>query len=159
MLYMKKTLSSKLFIKDQLLNLRMEEGADVMEHLNEFNLCENDLLRVEVKYEEEVKFLLLLQSLSSSFKHFWTTLMFGKETLRFEAVVQDIISLVKMNKSTVDDMKNEGLLIKGSNDYYRGQSNERETTTESQDQNPGAIKMWNVIIATRRVTSRNLARR
>jgi len=61
-LYMEKTLSNKLFLKDQLLNLRMEEEGDVMEHLNEFNHCVNDLLRVEVKYEED-KALLLLQSL------------------------------------------------------------------------------------------------
>jgi len=30
-----------------------------------------------------------------------------------------------MNKSMGDDMKNEGLLIKGSNDYHLGQSRER----------------------------------
>ena len=36
-LYMGKTLSNKLFLKDQLYNLRMEEGKDIMEHLNVFN--------------------------------------------------------------------------------------------------------------------------
>ena len=82
---MGKTLSNKLFLKDQLYNLRME-GDDIMEHLNIFNRCINDLLRVEVKYEED-KALLLLRFLTSSFKHFRTTLMFGKETLRFEEVV------------------------------------------------------------------------
>ena len=61
-LYMGPRLSNKLFLKDELLNLHMEEGGDVMEHLNEFNHCVNDLLRVEVKYEED-KALLLLQSL------------------------------------------------------------------------------------------------
>jgi len=80
-LYMGKTLFNKLFLKDQLYNLRMEEGDDIMEHLNVFNRCINDLLRVEVKYEEEDKSFLLLRSLPSSFKHFRTTLMFGKETL------------------------------------------------------------------------------
>src|SRR3954469_21304069 len=56
--YMGETLSNKLFLKDQLYNLRMEEGDDLMEHLNVFNRCINDLLRVEVKYEEEDKALL-----------------------------------------------------------------------------------------------------
>jgi len=88
-----------------------------MKHLNEFNRCVNDLLQVEVKYEEEDKALVLLRSLSSTFEHFRTTLMFGKETFRFEEVVQYIISHIKMNRSTRDDMKNEGLLIKRSNDY------------------------------------------
>ncbi|KAL5709711.1 hypothetical protein ACHQM5_020369 [Ranunculus cassubicifolius] len=38
-LYMGKSLSNKLFLKDELLNLRMDEGGDVMEHLNTFNRC------------------------------------------------------------------------------------------------------------------------
>ena len=50
-LYVGKTLSNKLFLKDQLYNLRMEEGDDIMEHLNVFNRCINDLLQVEVKYK------------------------------------------------------------------------------------------------------------
>ena len=50
--------------------------------------------------------------------------MFGKETIRFKEVVQDIISHVKINKSSGDDMKSEGLLVKGSNDH-QGRSKER----------------------------------
>ena len=84
-----------------------------MEYLNEFNHCVNDLLQVEVKYEEKDRDLLLLWSLSSSFKHFRTIIVFGKETLWFEEIVQDIISHVKINKSTGDDRKNKSLLIKG----------------------------------------------
>ena len=101
--YIVNTLSNKLSLKDQLLDLCMEEGGDVLKHLNEFNRCVNDLLRAEVKYEEEYKVLLLLQSLSSSCKNFWITLMFGRETLRFEEVVQDIISHVRINKSTGEE--------------------------------------------------------
>ncbi|KAI9196857.1 hypothetical protein LWI28_027588 [Acer negundo] len=80
-LYMGKTLSNKLTLKDQLYGLKMEEGGDVMTHLNDFNQCINDLIRVDVKYEDDDKALLLLRSLPNSFKHFRTTLLFGKETL------------------------------------------------------------------------------
>src|SRR4051812_12701316 len=104
-LYMGKTLSNKLFLKDQLYNLRIEEGVDLMEHLNVFNRCINDLLRVEVKYKEEDKELLLMRSLPAPFKHFRTTLMFGKKTLRFKEVIEDIIFHVKMNKSSGVGMK------------------------------------------------------
>ena len=48
-LYIGKMLSNKLLVKDQLLNLHMGEGGDVMEHRNEFNHCVNNLLWVEVK--------------------------------------------------------------------------------------------------------------
>ena len=50
--------------------------------------------------------------------------MFGKKTFRFVEIVQDIISHIKMNKSSGDDMKSEDLLVKGSNDH-RGRSKER----------------------------------
>ena len=73
----------------------------------------NDLFGVEVKYKEEDKPSLLVRSLSLSFKRCWTTLVFGKETLQFEELVQEIFFHVKMNKSMGADMKNEGLLIKG----------------------------------------------
>jgi len=74
-LYIGKILSNKFFLKDQLYNLHTEEEYDIMEHLNVFNRCITNLMRVEVKYEEEDKALLLLRSLPSSFKHFRTTLM------------------------------------------------------------------------------------
>ena len=53
-----------------------------------------------MKYEEDHKALLLLRSLSDSFKHFRITLLFGKETLQCDAVVSDIISYVKLNKES-----------------------------------------------------------
>src|SRR4051812_33225793 len=139
---MGKTLSNKLFLKDQLYNLRMEEGEDRMEHLNVFNRCISDLLRVKVKYEEEDKALLLLRSLPTSFKHFRTTLMFGKETLRFEEVVQDIISYVKMNKSSGVNMKSEGLLAKEPTEQ-QGRSKEKvKDIGRSNSKSRGAVKCY-----------------
>jgi len=94
-------------------------------------------------------------------KHFRTTLMFVKETLLFKEVVQNIIYYVKMNKSMTDDMKNEGLLIKGSNNYHRVDPRKEVTsltTMKSQGQNPRAVKMRNAINATIRVTLRNITR-
>ena len=108
-LYMGKTLSNKLTLKDQLYGLKMEEGGDVMAHLNDFNRCISDLIRVDVKYEEDDKALLLLRSLPDSFKHFRTTLLFGKETLQCDVVVSDIISYVKLNKASERDAQGEGL--------------------------------------------------
>ncbi|KAI9153548.1 hypothetical protein LWI28_012949 [Acer negundo] len=80
-LYMDKTLSNKLTFKDQLYRLKIEDGGDVIAYLNDFNRCISDLIRVNVTYEDYDKALLLLRSLPDSFKHFQTTLLFGKETL------------------------------------------------------------------------------
>ncbi|KAH7572270.1 hypothetical protein JRO89_XS04G0230200 [Xanthoceras sorbifolium] len=51
-------------------------------------------------YEEDDKALLLLRSLLDSFKRFRGTLLFGKNTLKYDTVVSDIISYVKMNKAS-----------------------------------------------------------
>ncbi|KAI9162073.1 hypothetical protein LWI28_023521 [Acer negundo] len=85
-LYMGKTLSNKLTLKDQLYGLKMEKGGDVIAHLNNFNWCISDLIQVDVKYGKDDKALLLLRSLPNSFKHFLTTLLFGKETLQCDTV-------------------------------------------------------------------------
>ncbi|KAL5768619.1 hypothetical protein ACOSP7_015169 [Xanthoceras sorbifolium] len=95
--YTEKSLSNKLILKDQLYWLKMEEDRDIMAHLKDFNLCISDLIQVNVKYEEDNKALLLLRSLSDSFKHFKNTLLFGKDTLKSDAVVSDIISYVRGN--------------------------------------------------------------
>ncbi|KAL5744222.1 hypothetical protein ACOSP7_027072 [Xanthoceras sorbifolium] len=87
----------KLYMGKSLSNKRVE---NVMTHLNDFNQCICDLIRVNVKYEEDDKALLLLRSLSDSFKHFWTTLLFSKDTLECDAVISNIISYVKMNKTS-----------------------------------------------------------
>ncbi|KAJ8648870.1 hypothetical protein MRB53_001893 [Persea americana] len=45
-LYMEKTLTNKLHLKKQLYGLDMEEGCDVLEHINTFNRMIGDLLRL-----------------------------------------------------------------------------------------------------------------
>ncbi|KAI9186661.1 hypothetical protein LWI28_019633 [Acer negundo] len=115
-LYMGKTLSNKLTLKNQLYGLKMEEGGDVMAHLNDFNRCISNLIWVDVKYEEDDKALLLLRSLPNSFEHFRTTLLFSKETLQCDVVVSNIISYVKLNKASERDAQGEGLFVKEFSD-------------------------------------------
>jgi len=67
--------------------------------------------------------------------------MFGKETLQFEEVVQDIISHVKMNKSSSDDMDVKGLLLKGSMIIKVDPRRELASPTTAEYQNSGAVKM------------------
>src|SRR3954464_11117678 len=69
-------------------------------------------------------------------------LMFGKETLRFKDVVQDIISHVKMNKSSGVDVKSEGLLAKGPTEQ-RGRSKEEEKDSgRSSSTSRGAVECY-----------------
>ncbi|KAK0585355.1 hypothetical protein LWI29_027350 [Acer saccharum] len=49
-----------LFLKDELLNLRMEKGGNLQDHLSRFQNCVANILKVDVKYEDDDKALLLL---------------------------------------------------------------------------------------------------
>ena len=55
----------------------MMEGSDLSQHLNVFNQIISDLMRVDVKFEDEDKVLILLNSLPASpmYESLVTTLM------------------------------------------------------------------------------------
>ena len=72
-------------MKKQLYSFRMKKDTPIPQHLNAFNRMLSDLLALEVKLEENKDFL-LLSSLSSSYGHLATTIMYGKETLELEDV-------------------------------------------------------------------------
>ena len=70
---------NKLYVKKQLYSLHMKEGLDLLEHLNTFNMLNTQLSSFGVNYEDEDKVSLLLTSLTTSFDHLMTTLMYEKD--------------------------------------------------------------------------------
>ncbi|KAL6327919.1 hypothetical protein AAG906_027330 [Vitis piasezkii] len=64
--YMSKLLTNKLYLKQKLYSLKMVEGLDLSQHINVFNQIISDLKRIDVKFEDEDKALMLLNSLSIS---------------------------------------------------------------------------------------------
>ena len=91
--YMSKSLSNKLYLKQKLYGLKMMEGSDLSQHLNVFNQIINDLMRVDVKFEDEDNALMLLNSLSTSltYESLVTTLMWGKKTLDLEEITSALL--------------------------------------------------------------------
>ena len=87
-LYRTKILSNKFVMKKQLYNLQMKKGTRILQHLNAFSRSLSDWLAPGVKLEEEDKALLLLFSLSSSYDHLATIIMYDKETLELKDVRQ-----------------------------------------------------------------------
>ena len=59
----------------------MKEGTLILQHLNAFNRILSGLLALEMKLEkeEEDKALMLMSSLSPSYRHLATTIMYKKE--------------------------------------------------------------------------------
>ena len=60
---MRKNPTNNLFVKKQLYSLHINEGLDLLEHLNIFNMLNTQLSSFRVNFEDEDKVLLLLVSL------------------------------------------------------------------------------------------------
>jgi len=91
-LYMTKSLSNKLYVKKQLYELHIKEGTTVLEHLNFFKKVISKLLAIDVKIDEEDRAFILLSSLTQSYDHIITTMLYGKETLILEEVKETLLS-------------------------------------------------------------------
>jgi len=79
-------------MKRDLYRLKMDDGANLMEHLNVFKGLLDQLGRVDVKVEEEDQELLFLTSLPDSFEHIITTVLYGKDTLQMREVESVLLS-------------------------------------------------------------------
>ncbi|VFQ71852.1 unnamed protein product [Cuscuta campestris] len=112
--YKSKSLTSRLYLKKRLFGLQMAEEANFNGHLDEFNKITTELESIDVKIEEEDKALLLLASLPSSFDNIVTTLLFGKETLKFDEVVAAL--LMNETRRGGNGVSNDGqaLVAKGA---------------------------------------------
>jgi len=81
----------------------MNGGIWVLEHLNFFNKVINELLTVDVKIDEKDKVLILLSSLSESYDHIVTTMLYGKEILIFKEVTSTLLSNEIRKKSNQEE--------------------------------------------------------
>ncbi|CAL9015226.1 unnamed protein product, partial [Prunus brigantina] len=114
-LYIAKSLTNKLHLKRQLYKLKMEEGGNLMDHMNVFNGCIDQLRKVDVKIEEEDKALILLTSLPDSYENLVTTLLYGKDTVSLEQVQTSLVSHDIQKKRTRDDGHETALAVQGGN--------------------------------------------
>ena len=80
---------------------------------------------VDVKFEDEDKALMLLNSLPASpmYESLVTTLMWGKETLDLEEITSALLGFQMRKKASDEGTQGEGLVVKGNQE--RGRNNTR----------------------------------
>uniref|UniRef100_A0A2N9FEH3 CCHC-type domain-containing protein n=1 Tax=Fagus sylvatica TaxID=28930 RepID=A0A2N9FEH3_FAGSY len=117
--YMSKSLTNKLHLKQKLYGLKMTEGADLKQHINTFKQIISDMLRIDIKFEDEDKAMMLLTSLPASYEHMVTTLLYGKETLELEEVSEALLDHYQWKYKDSAESSGEGLVVKGYQDRGR----------------------------------------
>ena len=85
-LYMTKSLTNKLLLKQRLFSLRMEEGSNLREHLDQLNTIMLELRNIDIKIDDEDAALLLLVSLPLSYENFVESTIGGRDTITLEEV-------------------------------------------------------------------------
>jgi hypothetical protein len=98
-LYEKPLASNKVFLMKRLFNLKMIEGGSIADHLNEFNMITSQMIYLNIKFDEEVRDLLILCYLLE----IWNSLIMvvsnsisGSNTLKFYDIFGVILSEEKL---------------------------------------------------------------
>ena len=89
--FMSKTLTQKLYLKQKLYGLKMQQGSDLADHINVFNQLIADLGKVDEKIDDEDKAIILLCSLPGSYEHLVTTLTYGKEDINVDEIITALL--------------------------------------------------------------------
>ena len=124
-LYMTKSLTNKLLLKQRLFALRMQEGIELRDHLDKLNSILLELHNIDVKVEDEGAALILLVSLPKSFENFVQSFIVGKDTVRLEEVRSALHSRELRHKASNSGTDNQasGLFVGG----VKGHGNKRKS--------------------------------
>ena len=73
------------------------------QHVNIFNQIITDLVRVDVKIEDEDKAIILLCSLPPSYEYLVTTLMYGKQSISLEEITAALLVLNQWKQNASEE--------------------------------------------------------
>ncbi|KAL0451879.1 UNVERIFIED_CONTAM: Retrovirus-related Pol polyprotein from transposon TNT 1-94 [Sesamum latifolium] len=122
--FMSKSITNKLYLKQRLYGLKMQEGSDLAQHMNIFNQIITDLARLDVSIEDEDRAMILLCSLPFSYEHLVTTLTYGKETIKVDEITTALLAHNQRKQNAGESSHGASLYVKGNQD--RGRKFEKE---------------------------------
>ena len=123
-MYERPSANSKVHLMKKLFNLKMAENASVA-HLNEFNTITNQLLSVEIDFDDEIRALIVLVSLPNS----WEAMRMavsnstGKEKLKYNDI-RDLILAEEIRRRDVGETSGSSSIL---NLETRGRGNNRNS--------------------------------
>ncbi|KAE8708629.1 Cyclic nucleotide-gated ion channel 1 [Hibiscus syriacus] len=135
--FMSKSLTTKLYLKQRLYGLKMQDDHDLAQHVNVFNQIVSDLARLDVKIEDEDRAMILLCSLPPSYEHMVTTLTYGKETINVEEITAALLAHNQRKQNAGESSQADSLYVKGNRDRGRKPekvgSGKRNSRSKSRD--------------------------
>ncbi|KAL8502265.1 hypothetical protein ACS0TY_021405 [Phlomoides rotata] len=140
-LYMTKSLTNKLLLKQRLFRLRMQEGTPLRDHLDKLNKILLDLRNIDVKLEDEDAALILLVSLPESYENFVESFITGKDTLSLEDVRSALHSREDRQQATGSATENQasGLFVTGKEKWKPGKKTGKPNQKGSKGPKPEDI--------------------
>ena len=117
--YMTKSIENRLYLKKKLFRFQYKKGTPMIEHLYNFNKILADLQNLDVEIIDEDKALLLLNSLPESSEHLTTTLLYGKDEVKFVDVSNALVN----NEYRKKDQNDHRDLISEALTAARGRTN------------------------------------
>ena len=102
---------------ERLYNLRMKEFDSVQTHLNEYENLGSQILAQGTTIEDELRVMLLMSSLPSSWETFVTTMCNASTTaVKYSEVTSAILTEAARRKSFAKDSADEAYVVQGSVD-------------------------------------------
>ncbi|KAF3635341.1 hypothetical protein FXO38_08304 [Capsicum annuum] len=121
-----KSVENRLYLKQKLYTFRMIEGTSILSHLDDFDSILMDLSNIDAEVNDEDQAVLLLISLSQSFKHIRDTMLYGKDNISYK----EIKSILKTKEQIDRGITGESSAAHGEGLFVRGRSNKKESNSE-----------------------------
>ncbi|KAJ4723126.1 Retrovirus-related Pol polyprotein from transposon TNT 1-94 [Melia azedarach] len=125
-LYMTKSLTNKLLLKQRLFSLRMQKGMPLRDHLDKLNTILLELRNIDVKVEDEDAALIMLVSLPLSYENFVQSFIVGKDTVSLEEVRSSLHTRELRHKATGTGADNQAVGLVASGSYGHGNSGKKK---------------------------------
>ena len=153
--YEKKVASTKMYLIRRLYNLRMKDSDSVQAHLNKYEILSSQISSQGTTIEDELRAMILMSSLPSSWETFVTTVCNASTTaIKYSEVTSAILIEAARRKSFTKDSAEEAYVVQGLTDRsnnqgrsssrppnnQRSRSKSRETRICIYSKKPGHMK-------------------
>ena len=113
--YEKKVVAIKIYLIQRLYNLWMKESDSVQTHLNEYEILSSQMSAQGTTNEDELRAMLLMSSLPSSWETFVTIVCNASTTaVKYSEVTSTILTEAAWRKSFAKDSVDEAYVVRGS---------------------------------------------